>query len=126
MDKTTGGIVAVKLIPICEEDEEEELRKIVKEIDLLKQCDSPYVTTYYGSYFKSKRLWVSEGGLRLRSLSFSIFFFFFFLTPARVSQATETRALSRVCCGVESTDRDGVLFGREPQEHHDTTAVRAE
>jgi len=58
MDKETGGIVAIKLIPICEEGNEDELKKIIREINLLQQCDSSYVTAYYGSYFKDKRLWV--------------------------------------------------------------------
>jgi len=58
MDKETGGIVAIKLIPICEEGNEDELKKIIREINLLQQCDSSYVTAYYGSYFKDKRLWI--------------------------------------------------------------------
>jgi serine/threonine protein kinase len=58
MDKGTGEMVAIKIIPICDEDNEDELTKIVREIDHLKKCDSPYVTAYYGSYFRNKRLWV--------------------------------------------------------------------
>ncbi|ELR14069.1 Serine/threonineprotein kinase 3, putative [Acanthamoeba castellanii str. Neff] len=58
MDKGTGEMVAIKIIPICDEDNEDELTKIVREIDHLKKCDSPYVTAYYGSYFRNKRLWI--------------------------------------------------------------------
>lgn len=69
MDKGTGEMVAIKIIPICDEDNEDELTKIVREIDHLKKCDSPYVTAYYGSYFRNKRLWV-------RALLSSLFSFF--------------------------------------------------
>lgn len=79
MDKGTGEMVAIKIIPICDEDNEDELTKIVREIDHLKKCDSPYVTAYYGSYFRNKRLWVRaltlfsflalSGVFRFRSLA---------------------------------------------------------
>ena len=77
MDKGTGEMVAIKIIPICDEDNEDELTKIVREIDHLKKCDSPYVTAYYGSYFRNKRLWVRALAL-LFSRSFQCASFSFF------------------------------------------------
>ncbi len=77
MDKGTGEMVAIKIIPICDEDNEDELTKIVREIDHLKKCDSPYVTAYYGSYFRNKRLWVRAlAPLFLRSFGCVSFSFF--------------------------------------------------
>lgn len=82
MDKATGEIVAVKIIPVCEEDNEDELKKIVREIDLLKKCDSPYVTAYYGSYFKNKRLWVPDSQCSVFVLDAFVFFSFFKLNTS--------------------------------------------
>jgi serine/threonine protein kinase len=53
--KSSGRIVAIKIIPV-----ESELDELLKEIAILKKCDSPYIVTYYGSYFKDADLWVSD------------------------------------------------------------------
>ena len=48
-------IDALLLVPV-----ESDLQEIVKEISIMKQCDSPYIVKYFGSYFKDADLWVSE------------------------------------------------------------------
>jgi serine/threonine protein kinase len=53
--KATGKVVAIKIIPV-----EAELDSLMKEIGILKKCDSDYIVTYYGSYFKDQDLWVSN------------------------------------------------------------------
>lgn len=41
--------------------QDEDLHEILKEIEIMKQCDSPYIVTYYGSYWKKEEneMWVS-------------------------------------------------------------------
>jgi serine/threonine protein kinase len=57
-DKTTGTLVAIKKLVIIEDEDFEE---ILKEIEIMKECSSPYVVTYYGSYWKREEneMWVS-------------------------------------------------------------------
>ena len=51
--KKTLKTVAIKIIPV-----EKDVGEMLKEIAILKSCNSSYIVRYYGSYYKDNDLWV--------------------------------------------------------------------
>lgn len=53
LDKKTGQILAAKIATLCGN-----IESFKKEINVLKQCNSPYILEYFGSYIKNDSIWI--------------------------------------------------------------------
>lgn len=51
--RKTQQYVAVKVVPSSGE-----IQSLQKEIQILKECQSPYIVKYYGSFYKNGNLWL--------------------------------------------------------------------
>mmetsp|Transcript_11258 Transcript_11258/g.45785 ORF Transcript_11258/g.45785 Transcript_11258/m.45785 type:complete len:441 (-) Transcript_11258:111-1433(-) len=52
--KSDGGVVAIKVVPL--DDDIEDLRH---EVDVMKECKSPFIVNYEGTYFKDmQEVWI--------------------------------------------------------------------
>eukprot|EP00897_Mesotaenium_endlicherianum_P005459 jgi/Mesen1/4941/ME000247S04224 len=57
VDRKTGKEVAIKIIDL--DDTEDDVEDIQKEIGVLGETRSPYITEYYGSLVSETKLWIS-------------------------------------------------------------------
>lgn len=55
--KDTEEVVAIKILPM-DEDDTENMRKLELEIEVLKKCNHESIVRYMGSYVKENDLWV--------------------------------------------------------------------
>ncbi len=53
LNKKDGNIYACKIVAV-----ENDISEVEKEINILRQCESPHIVSYFGSYKKDSNLWV--------------------------------------------------------------------
>eukprot|EP01095_Lingulamoeba_sp_RSL-Kostka_P011374 TRINITY_DN42_c2_g3_i1.p1 TRINITY_DN42_c2_g3~~TRINITY_DN42_c2_g3_i1.p1 ORF type:complete len:483 (+),score=190.62 TRINITY_DN42_c2_g3_i1:227-1675(+) len=54
VNKKTKEVVAIKQVPI-----DEDLEELRKEINIMKECQSPFIVTYHGTFFKGvEEVWI--------------------------------------------------------------------
>eukprot|EP01080_Neovahlkampfia_damariscottae_P002831 gene2831-4238_t len=54
LHKIDGKICAVKVVKV-----EDDISEVEKEVKILKQCKSPYIVGYHGTYLKNNKLWIA-------------------------------------------------------------------
>ena len=55
LDKRDGKIVAIKVLEV----ENEDTLELMKEINILKECNSDYIVRYKGSYEHGGNIWIA-------------------------------------------------------------------
>lgn len=55
LDKRDGKIVAIKVLEV----ENEDTLELMKEINILKECNSDYIVRYKGSYEHDSNIWIA-------------------------------------------------------------------
>jgi serine/threonine-protein kinase 24/25/MST4 len=50
--------IAIKVVNLEANDEDEAIEEMRKELSILSQCHSEYITRYYGSVLLDTRLWI--------------------------------------------------------------------
>ena len=73
IERLTDATVAIKVIRLSDDDEIKDLTaQVRREVDTLRQCDSPFILSYLGSHVFRGRLWLMtefcEGGSLLDAL----------------------------------------------------------
>ena len=73
IERLTDATVAIKVIRLSDDDEIKDLTaQVRREVDPLRQCDSPFILSYLGSHVFRGRLWLMtefcEGGSLLDAL----------------------------------------------------------
>jgi len=61
VEKATGDEVAIKVIPL-----ETDIDELVKEIQILKACDSSFIVSYKGAFVQENDLWVRKPAIPLQ------------------------------------------------------------
>lgn len=46
--------MAIKVVPVSATD----IQSSIKEMEILGRCDSPFIVTYYGAYYRKDHLWL--------------------------------------------------------------------
>ena len=55
VNRKTGEVVAVKIIPVADDESIEDVRR---EVSILQECENSHIVKYYGAYFQAENLWV--------------------------------------------------------------------
>ena len=55
MHKVSGVVVACKIVPV-----DNDLEDLLKEINVMQDCDSDSIVRFYGSYYRDERLNVNH------------------------------------------------------------------